>query len=54
MLDRVLGIFAYAVLLGFLGILVGFVPRWDLGIVVAVSLALVAYDFLFFEGGKQK
>jgi hypothetical protein len=35
---------AFAVLVAFLGILVWFVPRLDLGAVIAVVLLLAAYD----------
>ena len=45
MTDRVMAVLAYLFLLGFLGILVWFVPRLDLGAVVAATLLLVAYDF---------
>ena len=39
MTDRVMALLAFLFLLGFLGILVWFVPRLDLGAVVAVTLA---------------
>jgi hypothetical protein len=45
MTDRVMALLAYLFLLGFLGILVWYVPRLDLGLVVAATLLLVAYDF---------
>lgn len=45
MTDRVMALLAFLFLLGFLGILVWFVPRLDLGAVVAATLLLVAYDF---------
>lgn len=54
MLDRILGVVAFAALVGFLGVLIGFVQHLDLAIVIAVTLALVAYDFLYFEGGKER
>lgn len=44
MTDKVLGVFALAVLGGFLGILVGFVPRLDLIAVVALCFGLAAAD----------
>ena len=40
---------AYAVLAGFLGLLVWNVPRWDLGIVVALVLLFGAYDLFVHE-----
>lgn len=45
MTDRLMAFFAFATLTGFLGILVWFVPRLDLGIAVFLTLALVAWDF---------
>jgi hypothetical protein len=47
MTDRILPIFAFAVLCGFLGILIWFVPRLDLGIVLLLTLLIVGYDFFF-------
>ncbi len=45
MTDRILALLAFLTLLGFLGVLVGFVPRLDLGLVVGATLLLVIYDF---------
>ncbi len=50
MSDRIMAMLAFALLAGFLGILVWYVPRLDLGIVVAVTLALVAWDFFVHKG----
>jgi hypothetical protein len=50
MTDRVMAAFALAVLLAFLGILVWFVPRVDLGSVVAVTALFVVYDFFVASG----
>jgi hypothetical protein len=47
MSDRLMALVALAVLAGFLGILVAYVPRLDLGAVVASTLALVVWDFFF-------
>lgn len=47
MSDFVMKSIAIALLLGFVGILVWFVPRLDLGLVVAVTMALVIWDFYF-------
>lgn len=44
MTDRLLAVAAFGILAAFLGILVWHVPRLDLGGVVAVTLALCAYD----------
>ncbi|WP_343082312.1 hypothetical protein [Ostreiculturibacter nitratireducens] len=51
MTDRLMSIFAFAILTAFLGILVWKVPRLDLGAVIAVTVALVAWDFF---GPKRK
>ena len=45
MSDRLMAIFTFAVLAAFLGILLYRVPRPDLSAIVAVTLALVFYDF---------
>ena len=45
MRDKVIGVAAIAVLVGFLGILVGFVTDIDLLIVVTVVTVMAAYDF---------
>ncbi len=52
MTDSILAIVAFAVLVAFLGILVFYVPRLDLGLVVGATLLLVAYDF-FWHGRKR-
>ena len=44
MTDRLLYIFAFAVLTGFLGILFYNVPRVDLGVVIGVTLVLAGRD----------
>lgn len=45
--DRMLAIAAFTVLFGFLGILVWFVPRLDLGMVVLITLVMTFYDLFF-------
>jgi hypothetical protein len=47
MTDRLMAILAFAVLTGFLLILVWNVPRLDLGLAVAVTIVLVALDFFW-------
>lgn len=47
--DRVMALFAFAVLAAFLGILVWYVPRLDLGAVVVVTLMFVVWDLLTSE-----
>lgn len=46
-MNILLAIFAYTVLVGFLGIMVWHVPRFDLGIWILFTLLLVGYDFFF-------
>ena len=43
--DRLMGFLAFAVLAGFLGILIWYVPRLDLGTVIVLTLLFVAWDF---------
>jgi hypothetical protein len=45
MRDKLLSIAAFAVLLGFLAVLVYEVPRFDLAGVVIFTLVLAGYDF---------
>lgn len=44
MTDRLMALFAYAVMAAFLLILIWYVPRWDLGGVIALTLLLAGYD----------
>ena len=45
MTNTLMALLAFAVLTGFLGILLYAVPRLDLGIVIGLTLLLVGYDF---------
>lgn len=45
MIDKLIGLVAFATLAGFMGIIVWFVPEPDLAIVVFVVLAFAGYDF---------
>ena len=45
-MNRILALIALATLAVFLGILIYEVPRLDLGIVIFITVALAAYDFL--------
>ena len=45
MLDRILALFAFALLAGFLGILMWEVPYWDLIAVCACALLMAGGDF---------
>ena len=51
MTDRLMATFAFLVLAAFLSILIWFVPRLDLGAVIAVTLLLVAWDFFGARSG---
>ncbi|TCM87471.1 hypothetical protein [Rhodovulum steppense] len=53
MIDRLIALFAFAVFLGFVGILAMGVPRLDLGLVIGLTVVLVAWDFIA-SGGKPK
>ncbi|MDP3960273.1 MAG: hypothetical protein Q8Q26_09510 [Pseudorhodobacter sp.] len=52
MINRMVATLAFAVLTAFLGILVWYVPRWDLGLVVGTTLVLAAVD-LFQTAGER-
>jgi len=45
LVDRLVAVFAFALLVGFLAILVWKLGRLDIGIVAGVTLLLVAWDF---------
>lgn len=51
MTDRLLYVFAFVVLIGFLGILFFNVPRLDLGLVLAATLILAGRDLF---GAKDR
>lgn len=52
-LDQAMAILAYIVFAGFLGILFGYVTRWDLGIIVGITLALCGWDFWHMVTGRK-
>lgn len=45
MTDTLMKLLAFVIMVGFLAILVIYVPRLDLGIVVLITLALAGWDF---------
>jgi uncharacterized membrane protein YccC len=45
MMDRFMASIALFGLACFLGVLIWYVPHWDLGAVIFLTLALVVYDF---------
>jgi hypothetical protein len=46
MTEKLIAVVALGVLVGFLGILWWFVPRLDLGAVIAITLLLAGWDLL--------
>ncbi|MEZ5740698.1 MAG: hypothetical protein R3E68_15405 [Burkholderiaceae bacterium] len=50
MIDKLMALIAFAFMAGFVGILVWYVPRWDLGVVVGLTVALAAYDLFVHKG----
>lgn len=52
-MSKVMAIFAFAVLLVFLGILLSHVPRWDLIGVVTVTVLLAGWDLITNLRGKR-
>lgn len=54
MIYRLMAVLAFAVLAGFLGILLWYVPRLDLGIVIAVTLILAAVDVYLSAGERDR
>ena len=53
MTDQLMRLAAFAALAAFLGILLYWVPRIDLGAVILVTLALAGYD-LFLSGSGRR
>ncbi len=51
--DRMMALVAFLMLAAFLGILMWFVPRLDLGGVIVITLLLVAWDFLTATRGPR-
>jgi hypothetical protein len=53
MTNRLMALFAFALLTAFLGILVWHVPRLDLAAVCLVTLSFAAYDFVLSNGRRR-
>lgn len=53
-MNNVMALFAFAVFLGFLGILLWHVPRLDLIGVVSVTVALAGWDLIQNLRGKHR
>ncbi len=45
-IERLMSVFAYLVLIVFLGVLFAWVPRVDLGLVLLVTVILSGYDLM--------
>lgn len=52
MINRLVVALSFALFLGFLGILLWFVPRLDLGAVILVTVLLTGYD-LYQSAGER-
>ncbi len=53
MMDKAIVIAALVLLIGFMAILIGFVPEIDLTIVVVIVVAMACYDFYRELFGKR-
>ena len=54
LLDKFLAVFALLAFVGFLAILIGFVPRLDLIVVVLFGVLLAVYDFYLSLRGQHR
>ena len=52
-MEKFLALLAFIFFTGFLAILIIWVPRWDLGIVCAFTLAMAGFDFYTSVFGKK-
>lgn len=53
-LDKILALLGLAAFIGFLAILIGFVPRLDLIVVTAIGVLLAIYDFYLSLRGRHR
>lgn len=44
LLNRAMALLSFVILVGFLGILIGYVTRWDLAIMVVITVGLAGWD----------
>lgn len=51
MINRLMALVAFTIFLGFLGIMMWHVRRWDLGIVIGLTVLLAGYDL--FQGSRS-
>ncbi|MDO8881509.1 MAG: hypothetical protein U0934_00470 [Pseudotabrizicola sp.] len=52
-MNNLMALLAFGVMLGFLGILLWHVPRWDLIGVVSITVALAGWDLIQNLRGKR-
>lgn len=52
-MNRIMAILAFAILAGFLGILIWHVPQIDLILVTVTVIALAGWDFLTSSGNSE-
>ncbi|KXJ54286.1 MAG: hypothetical protein AXW12_12625 [Thalassospira sp. Nap_22] len=54
LLNRAMALLAFAVLVGFVGILVGYVTRFDLALMVALTVGLAGWDMWHVAMGNKE
>jgi hypothetical protein len=54
LLNRAMALLAFVILVGFVGILVAYVPRWDLGIMAALTVGLAGWDIWHVAMGHKE
>ncbi|WP_412777186.1 hypothetical protein [Thalassospira lucentensis] len=52
-LNRAMALLAFVILTGFVGILIAYVPRWDLAIMAMIMLVLAGWDFFHTATGRK-
>lgn len=53
LLNRAMALLAMVLLTGFVGVLIAYVPRWDLGIMAALTVVLAGWDFWHTATGRK-
>ena len=54
LLNRAMALLSFAVLVGFVGILVGYVTRFDLALIVALTVGLAGWDIWHVAMGHKE
>ncbi|AXO16039.1 MULTISPECIES: hypothetical protein [Thalassospira] len=54
LLNRAMALLSFAVLVGFVGILVGYVTRFDLALIVALTVGLAGWDMWHVAMGHKE